>query len=100
MTDLPSGAVIELKLPKSNEVSVANKAASNDCEIRLDGTPSPMQCEAKDQTVTWTTGNAINAYNSVQVKIEKVFDNPISTEATETFEMRVYNDNSKTTVLD
>ena len=100
MTDIPSGAAIELKLPKSNEVSVANKGLGNDCEFRLDGTPKPMQCEAKDQTVTWTTEEAISAYRAVQVKIEKVFNNPVSSEATETFEMRVFQDSSKSAVVD
>lgn len=61
--------MIELKLPTSSEVTVANKAAGDNCELRLDGTPRSMQCEAKDQTVTWTTNQEIDAYRSVQVMI-------------------------------
>ena len=85
MTNIPSGALIELKLPTNNQVTVANKAAGDNCVLRLDGTPRSMQCEARDQTVTWTTNVEINAYRSVQVMIEKAVNNPGDTEATETF---------------
>ena len=50
--------------------------------------------------VTWTLVEPIEAMDATQLTIVDVFNNPMTTESTPSFELRTYSDSSKSTLLD
>lgn len=109
-TLMPSGSVVELKLPTSGEVSFSAASFTNSplCEIQGLSTPEVIPCKVdkvieegvERQVISWTTTEEIEASSAIQLQALDCFTNPLTTEPTRTFEMRTYPTASKASVLD
>ena len=103
-TEIPSGAVVELRLPETSEVSLteAVRKTAPKCELMGLNTPENVPCNITDngKTITWNLLTPIAAYNPFQLKLTEGFNNPVSTEPTQTFKMAVFTDRTKVTRLD
>jgi len=103
-TDIPSGAAIELLLPLTSDVSITSEAITTAplCEFLGLATPKQVECSISSDgsTITWITNDNVPAFNAIQVTLSSGFNNPLSTEPTQTFQMKIYTDSSKTDSLD
>lgn len=99
---VPAGGAVELKLPLVSDVFFSAKAFSSSvlCERLGDQGADVLPCAfGKDgdgrQTITWTLTEPIEAADATQISAIEVFNNPITTESTPSFELRTYTDASK-----
>ena len=105
-TAIPSGGLVELTLPASGEVSFTSAAlaAAPTCDMRGLSVPVVVVCVVEEvggrQKITWTTNRDIAASSSVQFQAAAGFNNPATTEPSDSLEMRTYSDSTKGTILD
>jgi hypothetical protein len=97
---MPAGSLVELTVPESVSFTDEAKANAPLCELIGLSVPEILTCTIVERTITWTTIDEIPAFSSVQFMLEKGFNNPISTEPTDTFVMNIYTDSSKAEKLD
>jgi hypothetical protein len=72
------------------------------CEFQGVSTPVKIQCaiSVDGSSITWTIPQALGPYSAFLLSVEKGFNNPISSEPTQTFVMTIYSDSSKARKLD
>ena len=101
-TDIPKGSIVELILPTSGEVSFTSAAIATapDCEIIGLSIPDPVSCKVEATKITWDVNLDIAAFNPFQVKVANGFNNPITSEPTDTFQMNIYTNSGRSTKLD
>ena len=103
---MPIGSVVELKLPASKVVKFADSAEGPSCEFMgLEGKPELTLCAIEEDTdgrqqITWTVPDLVPPSLAITFYAKEIFNNPPTTEETDTFEMRSYTDNTKSTLLD
>ena len=105
-SEMPIGSVVELKLPASKVVKFADSAVVPSCEfIGTEGAPELTACAIEEDTdgrqqITWTVPDLVPPGVAITFYAKEIFNNPPTTEPTDTFEMRSYSDNSKSNPLD
>lgn len=103
---MPIGAAVELILPIQDGLSFDAYVYNESPECFFQGAealPDNINCTFEKQpdgreAITWISSHdPVGAYEKFSVWAESCFNNPITTEVSEDFELRIYSEANKTT---